>query len=291
MKVLTRQKAELLLALVIIARSSSYLVMKIGMQSLGPMTLIALRFFIACPVMALIFRRRLRHLDGRTLGYGALLGLALFAVMAAQMYGLKTTASSSVSFLVNTAVAFVPLLEALFLRRLPAPKVLLGAALALGGVALLTLKAGIGVSEGELLCLLSAVLYAGMILLTDRASHAVDPLAVGVLQIGFTGLLGLIFSLLLETPRLPQSGREWFVVLWLAVVCSAFGLVFQPEAQKYTTAERAGVFCALNPVASAVMGYLFLSERLGLRGVLGAALVVAGVLVSGIPDRRKLPAS
>lgn len=291
MKVLTRQKAELLLALVIIARSSSYLVMKIGMQSLGPMTLIALRFFFACPVMALIFRWRLRHLDGRTLGYGALLGLALFAVMAAQMYGLKTTASSSVSFLVNTAVAFVPLLEALFLRRLPAPKVLLGAALALGGVALLTLKAGIGVSEGELLCLLSAVLYAGMILLTDRASHAVDPLAVGVLQIGFTGLLGLIFSLLLETPRLPQSGREWFVVLWLAVVCSAFGLVFQPEAQKYTTAERAGVFCALNPVASAVMGYLFLSERLGLRGVLGAALVVAGVLVSGIPDRRKLPAS
>ena len=46
-----------------------------------------------------------------------------------------------------------------------------------------------------------------------------------------------------------------------------------------TTAERAGLFCALAPVSAGFLGWLVLGERLSSRGLLGAALVMTGILI------------
>ena len=69
-------------------------------------------------------------------------------------------------------------------------------------------------------------------------------------------------------------------VLALAVVCSGFGFTLQPVAQEGTTAERAGMFCALNPLVASVLGVVFLHEHIGIQGIVGAALILAGILLS-----------
>lgn len=277
---LTRTQGELLLAVVIIARSTSFLCSKILMQGIDPFNLMAVRFLLAFFLLTALFHKRLFPLSAATALRGFLLGLSFFAVMTAELFGLRLTDSSTTSFLENTAIVFVPILETILLRRLPRPVIIASTLVTMVGIGLLTLDNGpISWQGGEPLCILAAVLYAVAIILTARLSREGDPLVLGVLQVGTMGALALIASLLFETPRLPASGLEWGAVLWLTIVCSGFGFTFQPVAQSYTTAQRAGMFCSLSPVSSAILGVCILGEDIGPRAVLGAVLVMAGILI------------
>ena len=272
--------AEALLAAVIIARSTSLLLSKLSMRSLEPLNLMALRFLLAFFLMVLLFGKRLRHLRPATVLRGLALGGAFFAVMAAELFGLRATDSSTTSFLENTAVVWVPLFEAARHRRSPGGSTLLSAAVTLTGVALLTLgRGGFHLSGGMGLCLLASLFYACAILLTARLSRQDDPLTLGILQVGFLGLFALAASFLFESPHLPRSGGEWGSILYLAVVCSCFGFTLQPVAQSGTTAERAGLFCALAPVSAGILALVFLGETFTARSLIGAALVMTGILI------------
>ncbi|WP_082651995.1 DMT family transporter [Gorillibacterium timonense] len=279
---MTQKKADLLLALISMAWGSSYLLMKLGLNHMGPFNLISLRFGIAFLLTALLFRKRMARTDRRTIGYGALLGLLLFGLFAFLMFGLKTTSASTAGFLTSATVVFVPLLQMLITRRKPELPVAAGAVLALTGIALLSLNGRLTLSGGALLCLAGAFTYAWQIIATNRMTHKADGLLLGIYQLGFAGLYGLIGSLIFEHPALPASRAEWTAVLGLAIVCSAFGFVLQPVAQKHTTPERTGLLFTLEPVFTALFAYLFLHEVLQARGYLGAGLVLAGVVVSGI---------
>ncbi|MBR1456167.1 MAG: DMT family transporter [Oscillospiraceae bacterium] len=285
-----QRSAEILLASVIVARATSLLFSRLSMRSLGPFTLMGLRFTLAFAVLLLLFWKRFRGIRLATVARGFALGGTFFAVMTAELYGLRATDSSTTSFLENTAVVWVPLLAAALHRQRPSGKTLLSAGVTLAGVALLTLgKSSFHLGLGELLCLLASVLYACAILLTAKLSREDDPLVLGILQVGFLGLLGVAGAFLFETPRLPQGGAEWGMILALALVCSCFGFTLQPVAQRYVSAERAGTFCALNPLTAAVLGAVFLRERLGAAGVVGAALILTGILIQNRGERQRRP--
>ena len=72
---------------------------------------------------------------------------------------------------------------------------------------------------------------------------------------------------------------EWGCILGLAVICSAFGLTLQPVAQSHTTPERAGLLCAVSPVSASLMSMIFMGERLGVSGLIGAALIMSSIFI------------
>lgn len=127
----------------------------------------------------------------------------------------------------------------------------------------------------------AALFYTGVILLTGVLSRKGDPLVIGVIQIGTIALLATGASLLFETPRLPQTGREWGSILALALVCSCFGFTFQPMAQCHVSAQRTVQFCAISPLSAAVQGSVFYHENLGPLGLIGAGLILAAILLQG----------
>ena len=295
-KRLSRRASEVLLALVIIARATGYLFSKLGMTGLGIFNLLALRFLIAFVLLGIGFAPRLRRISRQSLRAGLIMGGLYFLVMTAELSGLKRTASSTVSFLENTAIVLVPLFAAVFRRRAPGAKAILCAGVTLAGVGFLTLGGGVRFGAGEAFSILAAALYACAILTTDRLTHKgdIDTVTAGIVQVATIGALSLIASCIAETPRLPQGGTEWVSVLALAIVCSGFGFTLQPVAQAGTTAERAGMFCALNPLVASVLGVVFLHEHIGLQGIVGAALILTGILLSyaklptgTLPKRRK----
>lgn len=280
---MSRKNAEILLAAVIIARSTSYMFSKMVMETMGPFNLMGVRFTIAFAILAVIFHRKLLALNKKTLQYGMIIGGIYFLTMTAELFGLKLTDTSTTSFLENTAIVLVPLIEAVICRKSPAAKALFSAALTLTGVGFLAFRDGsISLKPGVILCLLAAMLYAVGIILTDRLARKEDPLTIGILQVGFMGAFSVIASFIFETPRLPDSTMEWDSIIMLAVVCSCFGFTLQPVAQKYTTSERTGMFCALNPLTAATLGTLLLNESLGVQGIAGAALVLGGILISSL---------
>lgn len=281
------REAEALLTVVIIARATSLLIIKTSLGAFTTFNLMAFRFGIAFFCLIPFVWKHLGKLNQNTLARGGTLGAVFFVIIAIELQGLRmTNSSAAVSFLENTAIVLVPLAEAALHRRAPYRKNLICAALALSGVGFLLLRGGrFALSAGALVCMTSALIYTFYIILIDRFSHQDDPLLLGFLAIGTVGVLSTAASTLFEAPRLPATPREWIGILLLAVVCSSIGTALQPLAQRYIPSERACVFCALNPLSTCVMGWLFLNEWQGASGVIGAVLILSSIVLS----RMKMP--
>ena len=285
---LSRRHAELLLAGVIIARATSYLFSKLILQGMGMFNLLGVRFCLAFAVLAVLFLPRLKSANRKTVAAGAVMGIMYFLVVTSELSGLKRMASGNASFLVNTAIVLVPLLQAVIKRQFPQKKVILSVLLCFLGVGVLTFGTGIRFGSGERWCLLAALLYACTILTTDRLSHSgSDTLTAGVIQVGTIGVLSLFSSFLTESPRMPSGTTEWLGILMLAIVCTGFGFTLQPVAQSGTTAERAGMFCALNPMVAAGLGVVFLQEPFTGKTLLGGILILLGILIAELPDQHR----
>ncbi len=120
-----------------------------------------------------------------------------------------------------------------------------------------------------------------------KATKNVDAITLGVLQLGFTGAWGLLFSLFFEKPQLPNTTESWGAILALSILCSAVGFIGQTAAQKHTTPTHTGLIFSLEPVFAAFFAFIFVDEVLPEKGYLGAILVLIGVLTAKI-DFKKL---
>ena len=265
---MTQKKAEILLATVIAARATSLLFSKIAMNGMGIFNLLAARFLMAFVLLAVVFFKRLRHIKRHTLVRGAIMGALFFLMLSTELTGLKSTPSSTVSLLENTAIILVPMAEAVLRHKLPKAATAVSALVASGGF-----------TPGMVLAVMAAVLYAAAIITTDRFSHEDDSLTLGIVQVGTLGLLALVSSFVFEAPHLPQSGTQWLMIAGLAVICTGFGFTLQPVAQSHTTAQRAGLFCALSPACATLLGAAVLREHISVMGMCGIALILLSLLV------------
>ena len=289
---MARKYAEVLLIVVIALRSTALLFSKIALAAMGPLTLLGLRFLLAFAVLFIIFFKRIVRTGRSTLLRGLLLGSLFYATMAFELIGLDHTSSSTTAFLENTAIMFVPLFDAVLRRCRPRPSSFISGLTALAGVAFLTLHNGrLSLGAGEGCCMLAALFYAATIVATDRLAKKDDAMVLGVLQVGVIGLFGAVSAFVFEQPTLAAAvtwgPATWAAVAFLAVVCTVFGFTLQPVAQKYTTSEKAGLYCAINPLIAAVLGYTFLQEAFTRNSILGAALIIGSIVVSALLDQRE----
>lgn len=285
---MNERKGEFLVGLALALRASSLLFGKIAMRTMGPFLTIGLRFTIAFVLIALLFRKSLNKADLKTLWHCALIGIFFFLAMVFEMYGLQTTASSVTAFLEGSVVVIVPAITCVMQRKLPDRLTVISAVIALIGVGFLTLKGDrLGFTTGELLVLGGTFWYSVSVIVTDKAAKNDDLMAVAIYQLLFIAIFAYIGAFIFEEIRLPQSGQEWGAVLALAVICSGVGFTIQPFGQKYTTPERAGILAVFNPLTAAVLGVIFLHERMTGSMLLGAALILISILAPAWIEDRK----
>lgn len=277
---------ELLLAAVLIARSTSLLIVKASLSGFGIFNLMALRFAVALVFIIPFVIKHAAGINKKTVLNGALLGAAFFAIIAVELQGLKLTASASVvSFLENTSIIIVPVTAAILERRRLQMKVIISTIAAMCGVGFLLMKDGrIELTSGTAFCILTAVLYSAYIIITDRVSKQDDPLVLGTVQIAVTAVLSGMSSVMTETPRLPGTGSEWIGLMLIAVICTSIGSALQPVAQSRVNADKAGLFCALYPLTTCTLGWMLLGEWQGVSGLIGAALILTAILISAAPE-------
>jgi drug/metabolite transporter (DMT)-like permease len=284
----TQIKADLAMLMITMFWGSSYLFTKMGLGSIEGFNLIALRFGIAFILAGAIFHKRLMNVNVETIKYSFLLGTILFSLVAFVTIGVKFTSISNAGFLFSLAVVFVPLLLSTFFKQKMEKKVTVGISLSITGIALLTLNDGLMINPGDLLIISGALLYSVYIIMTDKLTKNVDSVSLGILQLGFSGAWGLLFSFLFETPHLPNSTESWISILALSVLCSAVGFIGQTTAQKYTTPTHTGLIFSLEPVFAALLALIFVGEILSTKGYIGAALVLIGVLAAKVDLKRPI---
>ncbi|MFE6140056.1 DMT family transporter [Bacillus sp. NPDC057893] len=284
---MTQKQANLLMATVSIGWGTSYIFMKLLADIASPFTVVSLRFGIAFLIMIIIFNKKLISVNTKLLSYSAIVGLLLCGIFISLMYGMKTTSASSAGFLTSTTVILVPVLQTLITRKLPRKEVIYGVITVSIGLALLTIKEDFTFAFGSILCLLAALLYGIHIVITNYFVQKVDAFQLGIFQIGFAFLFALLGNFIFEMPVLPSGVIGWSAILGLAIICSAYGFVMQPIAQKYTTPESTGFLFSLEPVFSAIFAFIFLNENMGRQGYLGALLILAGVLIANTSFKKQ----
>lgn len=275
-------KADLMLLMITVFWGASYMLTKIGLEGLEPLNLTALRFIIAFFISASVFHKQILSTNLKTIRYALILGILLFGMFISMAFGLGYTTASNAGFLISLSVVLIPIISFVFLKQKIERKVTIGVSLALIGIALLSLDAEFKMNFGDLLCILCALLCSIHVIVIEIFTKEVEPIALGVLQLGFAGVFSLISSLMLESFKLPSTGLPWLSVLLLSIFCTAIGYIVQPLAQQHTTATHTGLILSLEPVFSAVFSFIFLKEILAPKGYIGAVVLLLGVLIAEI---------
>lgn len=282
---LSRQ--EIALVLVTMLWGSTFLVIHIAMQHSGPLFFVGVRFTLAGVVSMLLFRRHMARLTRREAGAGVAIGCALFLGYYLQTLGLRTITSSQSAFITALYVPIVPLLQWAVLKRPPGLMSWVGVALAFTGLVLLAgPEAGaLHFSAGELATLAGAAAIAAEIILIGHFASSVDSRRVTAVQLLTAGLVS--FALM---PALGEAVPE-FSWLWAggAIGLGLASAVIQLTmnwTQKSVSPTRATVIYAGEPVWGGIVGRLA-GERLPGLALVGAALIVAGVLASEVKFKRR----
>lgn len=281
MTVSKQWKADLALILVTLFWGLSYYLVDLSLTELPEMTLNASRFVLAFIILAVIFRKRVFAASRATLKYSLYVGILLVFVYAGSTYGIARTSLSNAGFICALPVVVTPILDFIFNRRRPEKRLGIALIMCTVGLAMLTLNENFGINVGDALCLVCAVSYGADMVVTDRAvqQEEVDPLALGVIELGIAGVIMTVIAFLTEQPVLPQSPAVWGSVLFLSICCTGVAFVVQSVAQQYTSATHVGLIFTLEPVFSGIVAYFAAGERLLPRGYAGAALMLVSLIV------------
>ena len=280
----TRSRAEAALLGTTLIWGGTFAVVKIGMRDVSPLLLIAIRFILGGGLMLLLFGRRLFPIPGQALLKGSILAAFLFLGFVTQNIGLTITTASKSAFITGMMVIFVPLLQVVIERRPPRLGNVVGVAIVTLGLWFLTSPNGESFNSGDALTMLCAVLFAVYIVYLDVVSKEMTTEQLVVIQMIVSGLMALVATALFETPRLVPSTQAIASLIYLTLLATVVTTYVQTRFQKNTTPTRAVVIFSIEPVIATIIAYFLLGETLGALGLLGGALIIAGVLVSEFAD-------
>ncbi|WP_179228455.1 DMT family transporter [Leptolyngbya ohadii] len=277
----SHSKGILLLILTTIIWGTSFSLLKHTLGSLSPGTILAIRFGIAAIAVA----PWLRKLDRRLIQDGLLLGGVYFAECACALIGLETISASRSAVILSLNVILVPLLAGVLGQKLSG-RVVLAAAIAVLGIGIMSWE-GAGLSQGDILTIVCAVGIAVYILMLEAIAPRHSTLPLVAVQLVTAALLGLVFSLsaLIQSAQAVQLPFEEVSsnlgsLVYLGIVVTATPIWTQAMAQRWVPAHEAALLYTLEPVFAALFSFWFLGEGFGIRGLIGAGLILAATLYS-----------
>lgn len=233
---------------------------------------LGLRFGIAVLTLVLVLRRWPTWADFRR---GLPVGVILAIGYLFQSEGMVTIKPGIAGLLTGLFVVFTPLLDRLLFRADLRLKTIVSVVAALLGTALLT-GAGRGFSLGDLLVVLSALAFAGQIVLLSHAKGSVGQLSLVQMTV-----CAAVFLLLGSSAGVPYPAISGSVALALAVtgiLASALAVVAQTWAQRKMSASRAGLVLAAEPAFALLFAAALTGERLDRLQLLGAVVLMAAII-------------
>ena len=279
-----RAQSELILVVCTLIWAATFPIVKQGLRDASPIALIALRFWIALIVMIPFCRKEIFKIDTRTAKSGFIIGVFLFGGFLAQTIGLHYTTASKSAFITGLLVVFTPIFQLILEARPPKKGNIIGVILVSCGLFFLTSPQEGGFSIGDLLSVGGAVMYALYLVCLDMVTRAHSFVQLTFLQIMVTALLASGSVCFLEKPYVHWTSDLLLALGYLALCATLLALFLITKHQRQTTPTRSAVIFSLEPLFAAMFSYWMLDEKLGMVGILGGTVILAGLLVSELSD-------
>ncbi|MFN7965521.1 MAG: DMT family transporter [Acidobacteriota bacterium] len=266
-----------------------YLAGKIVMREIPAPAWAAMRAVGAAAVMlSLVALLRLplprRPRDWAACGFCAVFGVVLNQICFIE--GLART-SATHSALINATIPVSALMFAIAARREQFSSYK-GWALgfALGGVLLVIApwRSGLGQASliGDLLTLVNACSYAFFLVASKRLLASLDPFAAtaATLVLGAIGVFAYGVGALIQVEPATISESAWAWGVFIVLFPTVAGYFLNNWALARIEPSKVAIFCYVQPVFVALIGWSLLGERVGLNALGGAVLIFVGVWLS-----------
>ncbi len=277
-------KADMMLLIVTLFWGVSYYLMDISLKEVPTFTLNAYRFLGAFFVAFIFSYKSMIKINKMTLFAGGVVGITLSFVYMFATIGVQNTTLSNSAFLCATTVFFTPIIDWVVNKKRPTKKIIIAVIVCFIGISLLTLKEDFSFNmsnlKGDLFSLGCGLCYALQIVFTGGLlkNKSVDAYKMGVMSLGFCGLIMMVLSLIFETPiAVPQTPAVWFAVIFLSLFCTGVSFIVQPIAQQYTEPSHVGIIISLEPVFAGITAFALAGELLTVRGYLGQVLMIIAI--------------
>ncbi len=267
--------------------SSSWVLIKFGLEEIPALTFAGLRYSLAFLILApfVLGSRELRSslIGLSTAGWLRLIALGLLfytLTQGAQFVGLVYLPAVTVSLFLSFTPALVALVGIPLLSENPAPMQWGGMLLYLIGALVYLLPVEIPLAAAGLAAAVIGLLAnAGSSILgrsVNREEH-LHPLVVTVVSMGIGALVLLAVGL--TSQGLPSlSWKSWGLIVWLAVVNTALAFTLWNHTLRRLTAVESSLINNTMLIQIALLAWVFLDEPLSPKGGAGITLAAVGVL-------------
>lgn len=290
----TKSLAYLFLVLTTSAWGSLYVVSKYLMATIEPFTVLLARYLTSGIVLYILYRKtnpqKIERQDIKWILFIGVVGY--FFSIGVQLVGTKLLSAGLASLLNALNPIFMILFAMPFLNEKITVTKIISVAAAILGVYII-LGGGIkgGATLGVIACLLSVVSWSLTSIFVKKVSTKYEPLTITTyaILIAFVCTIPCSAFELVTGPKINilQPGIL-LGLLYIGLVCTTLTNVLWNKSLSMIEAGRCALFYPLQPMVAAILGCIFLGESIHLSFILGAALILGGVIFSVAMDRKQV---
>lgn len=275
--------------------SSSFLWIKIAVQEIDPITLVAFRvlFGLLFGIVVILIQRPKLPREFKRWVPVLVLGITNVAIPFFLISWGEKFIDSAVAAILDATVPLFTILIAHYLLRddkMTLPKVL-GLLIGFAGVVVLVSK-DFGSSPSSLLgqgaVVLASAFYASSAVYARRTTEDAPSIMRSAGPLISSTLAMWLATLVFESPvRIPQAPVTWIALLWLGVLGSGLAFIMMYYLIHEIGPTRTSMVTYLFPLGGVILGVSFLGEHLSWQLLAGAALIVASLIVANLQPKRR----
>lgn len=276
----------------------AFIAQSVGMDLIGPFTFQMVRCLLA--VLILVPGAFLLDISKCSMGQsaqkwknpdlwksGIICGCALFVASSLQQIGLVYTDAGKAGFITAMYIVLVPILGLFLGRRVPKAAVF-SVALAVVGLYLLSCLGVTEVNKGDLFLMGCALAFSVQITCIDRFAAAVDGFRLNCVQAVTVAVLSVPFVAFTETVDMGNLIACWGPLCFAGMLSMGLAYSLQIVGQKSLEPTTASLIMSLESVFAVLGGWWLLGERMAPHEIIGCGLVFTAVVISQLPEKRKV---
>ncbi len=274
---------------------SAFVAQSKGMDYVGPLAFLSVRFFIGGFVLIPIIcirnataKKNPAYLPQNSNGKkellvgGIICGILLTVASGFQQFGLLYTSVGNAGFITTLYVIFVPL-SGLFFKKLPSVNIWISVIIATVGLYLLCMTDSISLSFGDTLILICALCYTAHIMVVDRFAEKTDPVKLSCVQFLTVGIVAAVPAAIFETTTIENLFNAWLPILYAGILSSGVAFTLQVVAQRYTEPTIAAITMSFESVFAVLSGCVILHDIPTAREIWGCAVMFCAIILAQLP--------
>jgi len=276
------------LILVTIVWGSTFLIVKDTVGTVNEYLIVFIRSVIAFAAMLIfqLFKDWKKLFNTKGFIYGSIMGILMAITYGAQTIGLKYTSTGHSAFITSSAVILVPFIL-FFLYKAKLLKIdMLAVGIVFIGLFLLTYDIETKMNIGDIITIITAISYAFHVVFAGRFVKKADTMTLVIYQFFAAAVVGLIAYLISDHQTVSISPKAWGSLIYLGLIGTLFCYFVTVWVQKYVSSLKVAIIFSLEPVFAAIFGYFIINEILNTKELIGATLILAGVIIHSILKHR-----